>query len=450
MPVNHLLLFQSHLIIEFNMNSKPDILVIGAGYVGLASAVFLATKGYHVTVAEKNDSTVSQLQKGKLHFREQLLAKNLKQVVNSKKLQVSLPDKKIYQDSKIIFIAIDSANQSSWKMRMGSFTKIAQWIGGKKHKNAPVIILKSTNIIGFSEQFRKLLDKTPFGEHIKLVVNPEFLREGFAFEDTVKPWRIIIGSDNKNDAKPLLDIYKNIYSSKIPIVKTDCKSAELIKLASNVYLAHRLAFIHEIADFARLEKLDVESIKKGIGLDQRIGLDYFTPGLGFGGSCLPKDCILINSDESKNSYKFESAIGAMSVNEKLIKNLIKNLIKSLGDLRGQKITILGAAFKSEIDDTRGSRAVVLAQALKKRGAKIVFNDPYLSKSEKLIAGTFTLESDLNKAVKASSAIIIGTPHKKFKSLKPTMLAKKVKLQFVVDYFGLLNNAKWEKQGFKFI
>ena len=432
------------------MKSKPDIIVIGAGYVGLASAVFMASKGYNVTVADKNQETVSQLKKGKLRFREPLLANKLKAVISSKKLSVSLPEKELYQQADIIFIAIDSADQLSWKMKLGSFRKIAQWVGEIKYVKPPLIILKSTNIIGFSEQFRKLLDKTLFGKDIKLIVNPEFLREGYAFEDTAKPWRIIVGADKISDAKPMLDIYQNIYSSKTPIIKTDCKSAELIKLASNVYLAHRLAFIHEIADFARLEKLDIESIIKGIGLDKRIGLDYFNPGLGFGGSCLPKDCILINSSESTHRFTFESAVSAMTVNEKIIEYLCENIKKAIGTLRGKKITILGAAFKADIDDTRGSRAIKLAHTLQKKGTKVVVYDPYLGNDDKSTYGKLTIESDLNKAIKDSSVIIIGTPHKKFISLKPQMFANKVKLKLVVDYFGLLNKAKWEKQGFRFI
>ena len=140
----------------------------------------------------------------------------------------------------------------------------------------------------------------------------------------------------------------------------------------------------------------------------------------------------------------------MAVNDKLIMNLVNNLKKTLHVLKGKKITILGAAFKSEIDDTRGSRAVKLAQTLKKRGVKVVFHDPYLSKFNKSIEGKLTLEPDLKKAVKGTSVIIIGTPHKNFVSINPNLIAKIVKLKFVVDYFGLLNKAKWEKQGFKFI
>lgn len=414
--------------------------------MGLASAVFLASKGYNVTVADKNKETVSQLKKGKLHFREALLANKLKAVIRSKKLTVSLPEKELYQQADIIFIAIDSADQLSWKMKLGSFSKIAQWVGEIKHRKPPLIILKSTNIIGFSEQFRKLLDKTPYGKDIKLIVNPEFLREGYAFEDTAKPWRIIIGADNKKDTKPLLDIYKKVYPPKIPVINTDCKSAELIKLASNVYLAHRLAFIHEMADFARMERLDIEPIRKGIGLDKRIGLVYFKPGLGFGGSCLPKDCILINSSESKHHFTFESAVSAMTVNEKIIKYLCENIKKVIGTLKGKKITILGAAFKADIDDTRGSRAVKLALTLQKIGAKVVVYDPYL----KSVDGKLLIEPELEKALENSSIIIIGTPHKRFNSLKPNMFSKKVKLKLIVDYYGILNKSKWEKHGFRFI
>jgi len=432
------------------MKTRPSILVVGAGYVGLATAVFLATRGYGVTVSEKNPQTVESLQRGRLHFREPELQSNLKAVVRSKRLTVKLPEEEAYQTFDVIFVAIDSADRNTWRMRTDPFKQIAGWIGGVKRRSAPTVVLKSTNVLGFSEQFRTLLDDTPYGRDVKLVVSPEFLREGLAFEDTASPWRLVIGSREKRDAARLALIYRSVYPKSVPIVHTDWKSAELIKLAANVYLAHRLSFIHEIADFARQEDLDIEAIRQGIGLDPRIGLEYFNPGLGFGGSCLPKDCILLNSEEGEKDFAFETALSAMAINDRLIENLLVRLDDTLGGLKGKKIAVLGAAFKPETDDTRGSRSVLLATLMRRAGAKVALHDPHLKQVDITMEGKIPLEHDFDTALKGAAAIVIGTAHRRFALIKPDHAAALVRRKLVVDYFRILNRKGWQDAGFAFI
>jgi len=432
------------------MKARPTILVVGAGYVGLATAVFLASKRFSVTVAEKNPATVDLLARGKLHFREPELKAQLKTVVKSRRLVPVAPAEAYYQTADIIFIAIDSADRTTWKMRMKPFEQIAGWIGSVKRKSPPTVVLKSTNVLGFAERFRAALDATPHGAAARLVVNPEFLREGMAYEDTVKPWRIVVGAEDKREAARLLMVYRMIYPKTVPIVRTDWKGAELIKLAANVYLAHRLSFIHEIADFARIEGLDIESIRQGIGLDPRIGLDYFMPGLGFGGSCLPKDCNLINSDEHAKHFAFESALSAMAINDRLLEQLLVRLKERVGSLKGKKICLLGAAFKPEIDDTRGSRAIELARLLKRAGAKVALYDPHLKGKEQTFEGKLPLEPDLDTALKGASAIVIGTAHRSFAMIKPSHAAELMKKRVVADYFRILNPRGWSEAGFEFI
>jgi len=433
-----------------NMSSKTNILVVGAGYVGLATAVHLATKGFQVTVVEKNRIIAEGLNRGRLHFRESDLAKALRTTVKAGRLQTILPEQNAYKKANLIFIAIDSVDRGDWKMRLGAFEQMAEWIGGVKRRTAATVVLKSTNVVGFADQFRRLLDSTPFGDRVSLVVNPEFLREGNAYQDTVMPWRIILGSKQKRDATRLLAVYRKVYSRSIPVVHTDVRSAELIKLASNVYLAHRLAFIHEISDFARREQLDLSSIQRGIGLDERIGLDYFTPGLGFGGSCLPKDCRLINSAESKTNFTFETALAAMNINDRLLEHLVENLKRRLRPLKGKKVAILGAAFKPEVDDTRGSRAVQLAIRLRRSGTRVNLYEPFLPRAEKVPEGNVPLVQNSDEALRGASALVIGTAHSQFRRLKPAHCARLMKKPLIVDYFGILNRRSWEKAGFEFV
>ncbi len=432
------------------MTSRPSILIVGAGYVGLATGVFLADNGHSVRVIEKNPYTVESLGRGRLHFHEPLLQKKLRQVLKKKMLKLSHPAKELYQDAQFVFVAIDSANPATGKMRMADFERIARWIGDAKAKSPPTVVLKSTNVIGFAEKFQALLNETAYGSRVHLAVNPEFLREGFAYEDTAHPWRIIIGVSRKKAASHLLRLYRSVYRRSTPTVVTDWKSAELIKLASNVYLSHRLAFIHEVADFARREDLDIETVRQGIGLDPRIGLDYFIPGLGFGGSCLPKDCYLINSHEAAGRFQFKTAGTALEINERILDTLVERLGRKLGRLKGKKIAILGAAFKPGVDDTRGSQAVQLAVKLRRRGATVALFEPHLRQTEKLAEGNFPLASSLEAALKGASAVVVGTAHEQFRSIKPQYIAELVKGRLVCDYFGIMNRTQWEKKGFEFI
>jgi len=392
-------------------NAKDkSILVVGAGFVGLATAVFLATKGYRVTVHDKSPFVVESLAKGKLHFKEPTLQVKFRQVLRNGRLTVHFPEKEPYQTSDYIFIAIDSADQKSFKMKMEPFRKIASWIGEKPRRSTATVVMKSTNTLGFSEDFRALLNDTPHGSKAHLCVNPEFLREGLAYEDTEKPSRIAIGADSPAAANSLVQLYRTVYPKSMPLVKTDMRSAELIKLGANLYLAHRLAFVHELATYAELVGIDFETVRQGIGLDPRIGLNYFRPGLGFGGSCLPKDCHLINAGKLPNGYTFETAETALSVNDKVLDKLLSRLRDKLNSLKGKKIAVLGIAFKEELDDTRNSRAVILVQKLRRRRARTAVHDPMLPGIDRIVEGHIKLEAKLEDALSGAQAIIVGCAH----------------------------------------
>lgn len=432
------------------MTPDDSILVVGAGFVGLATAAFLANGGRRVTVVEKNPFTVESLRQGKLHFHEPTLACEVGKVLKSGRLEITAPSKESYQRSSMIFVAIDSADQTTWKMKLTAFERMAQWIGGVRRKRAAVVVLKSTNVLGFAGLFRELLDAAPHGSSVRLVVNPEFLREGFAYEDTAKPWRVIIGTQDAQTRTRMVRFFRSVYGSAIPLVATDWKSAELIKLSSNLYLSHRLTFINEVAEYARREELDIDAVRRGIGLDPRIGQHYFEPGLGFGGSCLPKDCHLINSCELGGEFSFLTAQTALAVNSRILDGVVDALQSQLGKLKGRKIALLGAAFKPETDDTRGSQAVELALKLKRRGARIAIHEPFLKSAERIVEGNLPLEHNLEATVSNASAIVIGTAHRRFRSLKPQSIAPLVRKRLVVDRPAALARRRWEKHGFRFI
>jgi len=432
------------------MTKTDSILVVGAGFVGLATAAFLANKGHSVTVAEKNRFIVDSLRKGLLHFREPELAKKLKAAFRARHLGILSPSKELFQEATIIIVAIDSADRNTWKMKLAAFERMAAWIGGVPRGQPAVVVLKSTNILGFARLFREILDNTPYGSQVQLVVNPEFLREGFAYADTAHPWRVVVGADDGKARRRMVRFYRSIYPDAVSIIATDCESAELIKLGANLYLSHRLAFIHEIADYARMHKLDLTAVKQAIGLDPRIGRQYFEPGLGFGGSCLPKDCNLINSRESETGFTFHTARTALKINDRVLDQVVGALHARLGRLKGKKVAILGAAFKPETDDTRGSQAVRLALKLRRRSATVAVHEPYLKKADRIVEGNLPLVPEIDEALKNAHAVIIGAAHRRFRRLRPNAVAALVTNRLVCDRFGLLNRATWEKHGFEFV
>jgi len=334
---------------------------------------------------------------------------------------------------------------------------MAGWIGSVKRKRQAIVVLKSTNVYGFAEKFNQFLQKTPYGKDVHLMVNPEFLREGFAYEDTENPWRIIIGAENAKAASKLLSFYRTAYKKSIPLFAGSWGDAELIKLASNLYLAHRLAFINEIAEFSRLENLDIDLVKEGIGSDPlvkegigsdpRIGLHYLEPGLGFGGACLPKDCRFINAPMIKKQFTFQTAKTALDINARVNELLVKKLQKELKSLRGKKVAVLGIAFKPETDDTRESRAVELVLKLSRKGALVNVYDPFLKEPQ---TNKIKYHTDINNAIKGASILIVGCAHKQFKNIKPEVARKLVKKPLIADYFRILNRTRWEKAGFKFV
>jgi UDPglucose 6-dehydrogenase len=432
------------------MKNGKRILVVGGGFVGLATATFLADRGLNVTIAEKNPHTVESLQRGELHFHEPTLRDHFENCVANGTVTVKRPARNLYEEAEMIVVAIDSVDASDWSMREDVFARMADNIGTKKRRRPAMVILKSTNVLGFSQMFRDLLDATPHGREVGLAVNPEFLREGFAYEDTAQPWRVVIGSDDKQTGKQLSRFYRNIYDSQVPVVVTDAKAAELIKLASNLYLSHRLAFVHEVAACARQSDLDVEAILKAVSLDPRIGGQYFEPGLGFGGSCLPKDCHLANSRQMGSHFRFRTAETALQVNEDFLNQVIGDIKTSLGSVKGRKIALLGAAFKQETDDTRGSRAVELARRLRRRGAQVAVHEPYLKNVSRIVDGNLPLEGDLDNCLRGAHMIVIGSPHARFRKIQPKLAASLVRRKLVCDCFRLLNRSTWEKNGFRFI
>ena len=432
------------------MRAKEPILVVGAGFVGLSTATFLAIKGHQVTVAEKNPYTVESLGDGRLHFREPVLARKFSAVVKAKKLTIVRPSKDIYVKAPIIIIAIDSVDPADWSMRTDTFERMASWIGHSDRKRRGTIILKSTNILGFSEWFARKLGATPSASLLELAVCPEFLREGFAYEDTAKPWRVVVGADDVKTRRRVSTFYRRLYGSKMPIIGVDSQAAELIKLSSNLYLSHRLSFIHEIAEYARKHDLDMEAIGRGIGLDPRIGQVYFTPGLGFGGSCLPKDCHLINARELDQEFTFETARTALTINQSVLDGVVDSLKGRLGSLRGKRIAFWGVAFKPESDDVRGSTAVKLALMLRRRGAIVCISDPYMGKVHSISEGGLALTADDNEVLRGASALIIGAAHHRFSRRKPDAAALTMKTKVVVVRFGILKRESWKNAGFEFV
>lgn len=428
------------------MITEPRVTVVGAGFVGLATGTFLADCGVQVAVLEQNRVLIPSLQKGQLHFNEPTLARHFRAAVKQGRLTVDEPCAEAYRDSSLIIIAIDSVDSATWRMRTSVFRRLAQLIGASRRRRPCLVALKSTNVVGFGQQFRAELGQTAYGRAVQLAVNPEFLREGFAYEDTAEPSRVVVGAEDSRSRQRMVRFYRSVYGKSVPIVATDMKSAELIKLASNLYLAHRLTFVNEVAERARAEGLEVDTVIDAVGLDPRIGQGYFRPGLGFGGSCLPKDCRLIDVGQPG----FGTARTALAVNRAVLTRICQSLAGALGTLRKRRLALLGIAFKPESDDTRGSQAAHLLVMLRRRGASVRVYDPFVAENLISVAGNIDKYDDITETLRGAQAVIIGAAHQRFTDLRPQMVARLVRRRLVCDRFGILDRRRWERAGFEFI
>lgn len=430
---------------------KYSASVVGLGFVGLATAVCFAKLGMRVLGVDIDKRKVSMISKGSAPFHEPGLEELLKESIRNGRVEVS-NDVSLVANSPIIFIIVGTPSKEDGSMDDRYLLAAAKEIGTaiKRNKSYPLIVVKSTatpgTLLNLVIPEVEKASGLKYGRGFGACSNPEFLREGSAVEDTLNPDRIVIGG-NAKDAKILREFYGKVYGKKLPkIIITSPYNAELVKYANNAFLAMKISFINQIARICEeLPEGDVNVIADGIGLDKRISPLFLKAGLGFGGSCFPKDVKAFIQFSKKVGYRPPLAEATMRINFDQPLRAVEMAEERLGDLKGKKISLLGLAFKPDTDDMREAVSIRIVEELLKRGAKVSAHDPEaIDIAAGIFEGKISLERNVKKCLTGADCAILVTEWEDYARLQPQDFKKLMKRPLVIDGRRLFDKEKFSK------
>ncbi len=423
--------------------------MIGTGYVGLVSGVCFADLGNDVICVDNNVDKINLLKKGKIPIYEpglsELVIKNFK----NKKLNFSTDLKKSIKDSDIIFICVGTPTKKGGSSAdLSQIYKVSKEISSSINK-FKIIITKSTVPVTTGDEIEKILSKKNSKKKFSVVSNPEFLREGEAIRDFVYPDRVVIGTNDKKAGRILKNLYSPLISKGASYLQTSRRAAELIKYASNAFLATKITFINEIANLCEKTNINVEDISIGMGLDKRIGSRFLRAGPAYGGSCFPKDtkAIITTADKFKTNLSVVKSV--IKSNENRSKILLDRINRILNrKIKNKIITFLGVTFKANTDDMRDSSSLKMIPWLSKKGATIKYFDPTGYKTEFMKFKNVINKASIKDAVHGADLVIIHTEWNDFKSINFKSLVKGKKFM-IFDMRNIYSSSKIKDQGFKY-
>jgi UDPglucose 6-dehydrogenase len=423
--------------------------MIGTGYVGLVSGVCFSDLGNEVICVDKDINKINLLKKGNIPIYEpglsELVVKNLK----NKRLSFSSDLEKSVKKSDIIFICVGTpTKKNGTSADLSQIFEVAKQLSSMINK-FKIIITKSTVPLTTGDEIEKIILKKNNKNKFSIVSNPEFLREGEAIRDFVYPDRIVIGSNDKKSNRILKNLYSPLISKGAQFVNTSRRAAELIKYASNAFLATKITFINEISNLCEKTNVNVEDVSIGMGLDKRIGSRFLRAGPAYGGSCFPKDTKAITSTADKfktNLSVIKSVIRSNEQRSNILLNRVYEILKK--KVRNKKITFLGVTFKANTDDMRDSSSLTMIPALSKKGAIIKYFDPTGYKKEFEKIKNVSYVNSIKKSLENSDLVIIHTEWNDFKSINFKNFIKKKKF-IIYDMRNIYSPSKIKSQGFKY-
>jgi UDPglucose 6-dehydrogenase len=423
--------------------------MIGTGYVGLVSGVCFSDLGNDVICVDKDQDKINNLQKGIIPIYEpgleELVLKNYK----NKKLKFSTDLKNSIKKSDIVFICVGTPTKKNGiGADLSQIYSVSKEIS-KSINKFKIIITKSTVPVTTGDEIEKILLKKINKNKFSVISNPEFLREGEAIRDFIYPDRVIIGANDKKSAKILKNLYSPLISKGAKFISTNRRAAELIKYASNAFLATKITFINEIANLCEKTGIDVEDISIGIGLDKRIGSRFLRAGPAYGGSCFPKDtkAIVTTADKFKTNLSvIKSVIKSNKLRSKLLLKKVNEILSN--KIKNKKICFLGVTFKANTDDMRDSSSLEMIPFLSKKEAKIKYYDPTGFKKEFNKLKNVSYSNSINDAVKGSDLVILHTEWNDFKSINFKKLHPSKNLK-IYDMRNIYSPIKIKSQGFQY-
>jgi UDPglucose 6-dehydrogenase len=424
------------------------IAVVGTGYVGLVAGACFAESGNDVICVDNNDAKVRMLRRGKMPIYEPGLEELVRRNSDEGRLTFTTNLTKAVREAMILFIAVGTPEgedgSADLKHVLGVARDIAKAMDGYK-----VIVDKSTVPVGTSASVRDVIRREtthPFS----VVSNPEFLKQGAAIEDFMKPDRVVIGAEDDRARELMLELYSPFTRTGAPIMVMDCASAELTKYAANAMLATRISFMNEVANVCELVGADVDHVRKAIGADRRIGNSFLFPGVGYGGSCFPKDvkAMIKFAGDKKYDFKVLQAVEAVNVRQKT--RLFAKIQAHFGAVKGKTIAVWGLAFKPKTDDMREAPAIPLIQALVAAGAKVQAYDPEATDVAKGIFGNKVTFADNNyDALKGADALAIVTEWNEFRRPDFARMRSLMRQPVVFDGRNLFTPEQMKQNGFTY-
>jgi UDPglucose 6-dehydrogenase len=422
--------------------------MIGTGYVGLVSGVCFSDLGNDVICVDKDNNKISNLKNGKIPIYEPGLEELVKKNIKNNRLNFSTNLKESVRKSDIVFICVGTpTKKNSNSADLSQVYSVGKEIS-KSINKFKIIITKSTVPVTTGDELEKIISKKVNKRLFSVVSNPEFLREGEAIRDFIYPDRVVVGSNEEKSKKILRNLYSPLISKGAKYVSTNRRAAELIKYASNAFLATKITFINEIANLCEKTGIDVEDISIGIGLDNRIGSRFLRAGPAYGGSCFPKDTKAIVSTADKFKSNLSVIKSVIKSNQNRSDLLLKRLHSIIKKFNNKNVSFLGVTFKANTDDMRDSSSLKIIPYLSKKGAKIKYYDPTGSKKEFNNLKNVEYANSIQNCISGSDIIIIHTEWNDFKSINFKKLSKNKKL-IIYDMRNIFSPTKIEKLGIKY-
>lgn len=427
------------------------IVVIGSGYVGLVSGTCFSDFGHEVVCVDKDEKKIENLKKGIIPIYEPGLDAMVLENAKSGRLTFSTDLKEHVGNADAIFIAVGTPTS-----RRGDGYADLTYVYAVAKEIAPalkkytVIVDKSTVPVGTAKEVKRIIKETNPDADFDVASNPEFLREGAAIDDFMRPDRVVVGVENKKAEEVMREVYKPLYLIETPIVFTNLQTAELIKYAANGFLATKISFINEIANLCETIDANVVDLARGIGLDNRIGKKFLHAGPGYGGSCFPKDTLALCRIAQEHGSPIRIIETVIEVNAAQKARMVGKIRKALGGSEaGKKIAVLGLTFKPETDDMRDSAALMILPVLKEKGAEIVATDPHGIEEAKKIMPEITYVSDAYESMKDADCVVLMTEWNEYRSLDFEKVKKTMKGNIFIDLRNVYEPEHIRKEGFEY-
>ncbi len=417
--------------------------IIGTGYVGLATGACFAAVGHHVVCVDNDVAKVKMLKAGGIPIYEPGLEGLVRENVAADRLSFADSIVEGVEKSEVVFIAVPTPPQPDGSVDLSFIEKVAREIAAAM-TSYKIVVDKSTVPVKTGDKVAETIKR--YGKakvEFDVVSNPEFLREGFAVEDLMKPDRIVIGVRSERPVPAMREIYAPF---KAPVIVTDINSAELIKHASNSFLALKISYINALSVLCEATGANVQEVANGMGMDVRIGRRFLNASLGFGGSCFPKDLSAFIKIAEQVGYDFRLLKEVQRINAEQMNRFVKKITETLWVLKDKKIGVLGLAFKQNTDDVRQSPAIELCQRLQKEGAQLRVHDPKAMEKAKAVLSEVTYVDDMNAVVEGCDALVVATEWDEFKALDLDRARRALSHPIMFDGRNLFDPAEMEKAG----